>query len=359
MEEKSVLIVGNLLSGSVGNRAAGEEMAGRLAARGWTVWTTSTQPGKALRLLDMLYTCWRRRGAYRVAQVDVFSGLAFRWAEAVCALLRALGKPYVLVLRGGGLPSFAAHRPRRVERLLRPAEAVAAPSGYLVERMAGIRDDVQLAPNALEIADYPFRLRETARPRLVWVRSFHEIYRPSMAVAVLAVLARDFPDAELVMVGPDKGDGSLERAAATARRLGVAGRVTFAGLVPKRDMARWIDRGDIFLNTTAVDNTPVTVMEAMACGACVVTTDAGGIPWLLVHERDALITPVEDAAAMAAAVRRLVTEPGLAARLSSGARAAAQAWDWQMVLDAWERTLLSLGRGAPGVCAAGERSFQS
>ncbi len=359
MEEKSVLIVGNLLSGSVGNRAAGEEMAERLAARGWTVWSTSTRKTRALRLGDMLVTCWRRRGAYRVAQVDVFSGPAFRWAEAVCALLRALEKPYVVVLRGGGLPRFAAHHGRRVARLLAGAAAVTAPSGYLVERLAGIRGDIQLVPNALELADYPFRLRDTVRPRLVWVRSFHEIYRPSAAVEVLALVRRDFPDAELVMVGPDKGDGSLERAAATARRLEVAGRVTFAGAVPKKEMARWIDRGDVFLNTAAVDNTPVTVMEAMACGACLVTTGAGGIPWLLVHERDALTVPVDDPAAMAAAVRRLILEPGLAARLSAGARAAALAWDWSAVLDAWERTLLSLGRNLPGVCAAGERSFQS
>ena len=59
---------------------------------------------------------------------------------------------------------------------------------------------------------------------------------------------------------------------------------------------------DIFLNTTFVDNTPVSVLEAMACGLCVVSTDVGGLSFLLEHEGDALLVPPDNPKAMAAAV---------------------------------------------------------
>ena len=104
-----------------------------------------------------------------------------------------------------------------------------------------------------------------------------------------------------------------------------------------------MDRGDIFLNTTNVDNTPVSVLEAMACGLCIVTTNVGGIPHLLEHEHDALLVPSDDPAAMAAAVRRILTETGLAARLSHHARAKAERMDWSVVLPQWESLIRAVG----------------
>lgn len=358
MRNNSVLLIGNHLSSTVGNRAIAEEMAERMVRRGWQVSAASRKAARVPRLADMLSTCWLRRNHYGVAVVDVFSGSAFLWAEVVCAALRALGKPYVVVLRGGGLPQFAARRARRVSRLLESAAAVVAPSGYLVERMSPYRRDICLLPNAVHLPDYPFRLRSRPAPRLVWLRSFHRIYNPPMAVAVLALLVRDVPGASLLMVGPDKGDGSLELTRQTAHRLGVADRVEFHGVVPKSETGRWIDRGDIFLNTANVDNMPVTVVEAMACGACVVSTDVGGIPYILEHERDALLVPPRDPPAMAAAVRRILSEPDLASGLSLRARDAAAAWDWSAVLDAWESLLLGIGSPLPGPLAA-VRTLQS
>jgi len=357
--DRAVLLIGNLLSSSVGNRAISEEMSARLSARGWSVHSASTCRAKVPRLLDMVWTAWSRRRLYRIAQVDVFSGSAFFWAEAVCALLRLLGKPYVLVLRGGNLPVWLRRWPRRSTGLLASAAAVTAPSAYLVDRMSACRRDIRLIPNAIELADYPFRLRREPRPRLVWLRAFHRVYNPAMAVEVLALVARDFPDATLLMIGPDKGDRSFQRTEEAARRLGLADRVEFSGAVPKKEIARWLSRGDIFLNTTNVDNTPVSVVEAMACGVPVVTTDVGGIPYLLEDGEDALLVPPRNPLAMAAAVRRVLDEPGLAARLSLQARAKAEAFDWPAVLDEWEDLLEMLGRPPGQACATAERSFQS
>jgi glycosyltransferase involved in cell wall biosynthesis len=296
------------------------------------------------RLLDMVKTVYRRRREYAVAQVDVFSGSAFLWAEAVCAVLRRLGKPCILTLRGGNLPEFARRHPVRVRRLLRGAQAVTAPSRYLYERMAPYRPDLRLLPNALDLRAYPFRLRRNPAPGLVWLRAFHEIYNPSLGPKVLARLLPEFPDARLTMVGPDKGDGSLERARQTARDLGIAERVCFPGGVAKTEVPDWLQKGDIFLNTTNVDNTPVSVLEAMACGLCVVSTNVGGLPYLLNHEQDALLVPPDDAAAMASAVRRVLAEPGLSERLSANGRAKAGQHDWSVVLPQWEALFLSLAK---------------
>lgn len=344
MAAPSILIVGNHLSSSVGTRAMGEDLSARLAARGWNVWTTSTRRARLPRLADMLAACWRLRARYAVALVDVFSGPAFLWAQAVCALLRRLGKPHVLVLRGGNLPAFARRAPGRVRLVLQGASAVIAPSGYLAGQLAACHNGIRVIPNAIELARYPYVHRAQARPKLVWLRAFHKVYNPPLAAEVLALLVPEFPRIELLMAGPDKHDGSFERTIETARRLKVEARLSIRGGVPKAEIAAWINRGDIYLNTTNFDNMPVTLVEAMACGSCIVTTAAGGIPYLVRHERDALIVPPADPPAMAAAVRRILLDPPLAARLSAGARATAERYDWQPVLDELEALL----RGAAG-----------
>jgi len=335
----TVLLVGNFLSATLGNRSVCEDLAERLSASNWRVLTTSARQARLPRVCDMLRMVWYRRYDYEVAHVDVFSGPAFIWAEAVCQLCRQVGKPYILTLRGGDLPAFAQRWPRRMRRLLSSAAAVTTPSRYLFQQMAQYCTKVHLLPNPLDVTAYKFKLRRQVKPSLVWLRSFHSMYNPSLAPKVLARLVETFPGISLVMMGPDRGDGSLQAMRRTAKTLAVAQRITLPGKIKKAKVPEWINRGDIFLNTTNVDNTPVSVIEAMVSGLCVVSTNVGGIPYLLRHEHDALLVSPDDPDAMAAAVRRLFTEPGLAERLSFNARRTADQFDWSIILPQWETLL--------------------
>jgi len=309
------------------------------------VLTASSRRPRLARLLDMLATTWRQRRSYEVAQVDVFSGPAFFWAEAVCWTLRRADKPYVLTLHGGNLPAFAGRWPRRVRSLLGSAAAVTTPSPYLQHRMRASREDLHLVPNPLDVRALRFRLRRHPGPRLIWVRAFHRIYNPTLAPRVLAALVAEFPEIRLTMIGPDKGDGSLQSTQELAQKLGVEKYITWTGAAPRADIPKWLDQHDIFLNTTNADNTPISVLEAMAAGLCIVSTNAGGIPYLLESGREALLTPVDDEAAMAAAVRRLLTEPELAGSVSQQARRKAEQFDWSLVLPQWEPLLRAIAEG--------------
>ncbi|MEO6727049.1 MAG: glycosyltransferase family 4 protein, partial [Blastocatellia bacterium] len=256
----------------------------------------------------------------------------------------------------------------RVANTLRKAAAVTAPSRYLAELMRPYRDEILLLPNPIEIERYEFRLRDQVQPKLVWLRSFHQIYNPELGIKVAARLHSNFPDLHLTMIGPDKGDGSWKRTAQLACELnlvsptkpheentkgktedsaflrdsscGFVGEVVLMpGGIANSEVPLWLNRGDIFINTTNVDNTPVSVIEAMACGLPIVSTNVGGLPYLLEDGKEALLVPPNDHEAMAAAVRRLLTEPGLAATLSRNARRKAESFDWSNVLPMWRDLL--------------------
>lgn len=322
----------------VGSRSITESIAERLAARGWVTRLTSRRSGRLGRVADIVTTVRRERRGVDVACVDLFSGAAFRWAEWACTLLRAAGTPTVITLHGGDLPAFARKHSARVRRLLGGAAAVTAPSAYLAEALGSFRSDIEVIPNPLDLTAIRYRERSALQPRLVWVRTFHRIYNPALAPEVVARLAGRHPGLRLVMVGPDK-DGSLAATQETARRLGVADRITCTGGVPHEEVPRHLAAADLFVNTTDVDNTPVSVLEAMAAGLPVVTTDAGGLPQLVRDGRDALVVPRGDAAAMAEAVGRLLDDPSLAGALSREGRLRATACDWAVVLPRWEALL--------------------
>lgn len=339
---RRLLFVGNFLSTAGINRAYSEELSERLLARGWDVLRTSSRLPRVQRLTDMVSTTWRHRHDYAVAHVDVFSGPAFLWAEAVCLELTRLGKPFVLTLHGGNLPKFAERWPKRVRRLLASAAVVTAPSAYLYERMRPYRADIMLLPNALNVGVYDYRQRSAVRPELIWLRAFHQIYNPAMAVEVLAKLRATYPDARLTMIGPDKGDRSLDVVRSRALTHGLENSLILVGQIPKSSVAACLSQADIFINTTNIDNTPISVLEAMASGLPVVSTRVGGIPFLLEHERTALLVPPGDIDAMASAVTRLVESPALTKDLTGNAREFAEGCDWSIVLQQWEETFGAL-----------------
>jgi glycosyltransferase involved in cell wall biosynthesis len=143
------------------------------------------------------------------------------------------------------------------------------------------------------------------------------------------------------MLGPDKNDGSLESTISLAKELHVLDRIALVGPIDKSKVPDRLSTGDIFLNTSNVDNTPISVLEAMACGLPVVSTNVGGIPYLLEDGKDALLVPPDDAKGMANAIRRITREPGLAEMLSKNARQKVEQFNWTNVLPRWEALLTS------------------
>lgn len=333
----SVLFIGTHPPPDVGTRSVAEGLAEKLRANGFNSILTSRARRRIVRVWQMVADTWVQRHSYDLAHVDVYSGAAFRWAEVSTFLLRAIKKPVILTLHGGNLVSFARTHPRRMARLLSRADAVTTPSRYLAEAVRDLRNSIEVIPNPIETAAYAYVERSHPGPSLVWLRAFHRMYDPVLAIRVLARL-EDIPEAHLTMIGPDK-DGSLAEARAEANRRGVLQRVSFVGGVPKADVPRLLAKGDIFLNTSTVDNTPVSVIEAMATGLLVVSTSVGGVPYLITSGHDGILVAQGDADAMAAAVRRYLEQPAFAARVSRNARAKAENFSWDEVLPRWVELL--------------------
>lgn len=109
----------------------------------------------------------------------------------------------------------------------------------------------------------------------------------------------------------------------------------FIGRVAFEEMPAMYDSADIYLTATNLDNMPSSITESMAAGLPVVTTDAGGIPFIVTHEESCLMVRCDDHEGMAAAAIRLLEDNDLALRLTAQARVAARKFTWPVVRDEW------------------------
>ena len=339
-----LIYVGNFLSETSGTKPYCELLADRFEVLGWQVRRSSSRPGRAARLFDMARAVVRFDAAANIVLIDVFSTQAFFWAEVVSFFAAAKGLPIILILHGGNLPIRARKSPTRLRMLLKRAAAVVTPSRYLQAKLSSFRGDIRYIPNGLDIEAYQFRERHRPTPHLVWLRALGRTYRPDIAVRTLAALTPPFPEAMLALVGPDKGDGTAQLVEELARELGVEDRVRLVGSVQHEAVPTVLESGDVFLNTTTAESFGVSVMEAAACGLCIVTTDVGELPNLWKDGEDALLVPPSDPEAMAAAVKRILEEPGLPGKLSTNARCKAEQFDWSVVLPKWERLFCDVAK---------------
>jgi glycosyltransferase involved in cell wall biosynthesis len=134
-------------------------------------------------------------------------------------------------------------------------------------------------------------------------------------------------------------------------------RVNFTGVVSHREIGKFYNQADIFINASWLDNMPVSVIEAFAAGTPVVTTSPECMPYLVRHERTGLLSPIGDEKALAANVIRLLRDPALAARLRENAHRESQNYTWEAVRGQWlnaYRGLIGNSCG-DGACPASSR----
>jgi glycosyltransferase involved in cell wall biosynthesis len=308
-----------------------------LKNEGFSLIYSSDKKNQIFRLLDMCFSVVKNRRKADYVLVDTYSTSSFWYAFLVSQLCRFFNLKYIPILRGGDLPNRLKKNPKLSDLIFRNAFKNIAPSTYLFEifEKHGYTN-LQYIPNTIEIEIYPFTAKEYDYPRLLWVRSFAKIYNPVLAVKTLIELRKKYPMATLTMVGPKK-DESFEKTVQFAKENQV--EVNFTGKLSKKEWISLSNDYNIFINTTHFDNTPVSVIEAMALGLPIITTNVGGIPYLLKHNLTALLVDDNDLKNMVSQVDRLFVEQDLSNNLAFNARKLVENFDWTVVNKDWKSLL--------------------
>jgi len=331
-----ILYLGNKLSKHGINKTTVETLGENLSQSGFEVVSYSSKKNSLLRILDMLLGIIKHRDAQYIL-IDTYSTSAFWFAFLSSQLARILQIKYIPILHGGNLPNRLLLNPKLCKMLFGNAFANVSPSEYLKFHFDkfGFQNVVSI-PNSINLADYSFKERQSFAPNLIWVRAFAEIYNPKMAVDVLNLLQKKYPTATLTMVGPDK-DGSLESTKIYANQLNL--KVNFTGKLSKKEWTDLTKNHDVFINTTHFDNTPVSVLEAMALGLPVVSTNIGGLPFLIAHHKNGYLVNDNDATEMVEQINAIINFPTQTVEIIGNAKSMISKMDWKVVENQWTNLL--------------------
>lgn len=328
-----ILMISNFLSKYNFTRAYSEELALKLESLGYNILKTTKIKNRILKLFDIILSICKYK--YDLAIVDLFSHKAFVWGSISAFLLKLLKKRFFIVLRGGDLPEFCKKKEIITRKILNNGDYVISPSLYLKEKMKDYRNNILYIPNAISIENYPFNLREHIDPNIVWLRAFHEKYNPILALKSYYLISKEYKNSHLCMIGPEK-DGTLKKVKRFIEEKNLFQNVSIIEGIKKEEVPIYLKKYDIFINSTTTDNFPVSVLEAMALGLCVISTNVGGIKYLIENEKEGLLVPSGNEVKMAEAIRLLLKDKCLCKKISFNARKKAEEFSWEKVLPMWK-----------------------
>lgn len=295
----------------------------------WPRWARRVRGLRALcRLLPYVLRLWRCAGRCDLLHVMANSGWSWHlFAAPAVWIARLRGTPVLVNYRGGEADSFLARSLRWVRPAMTRASLLVVPSGFLeaVFRRYGLA--TQVLPNVVDLARFAPAPRP-GRQSILVARNLEAIYDNASAIRALALLRTTHPGACMTIAGEGPLRAELE---ALARQLGLAQAVCFAGRVEHARMASLYAAADVMLNPSLVDNMPNAVLEALASGVPVVSTRAGGVPYLVQDGVTALLVAPGAPQEMADALRRVLEQPALAASLAAAGRVEAGRYSWTAV----------------------------
>jgi glycosyltransferase involved in cell wall biosynthesis len=222
--------------------------------------------------------------------------------------------------------------------VLKHTDQLIVPSGYLAEVFREFSLNSTIIPNIIDLSQFRYRERRPFRPHFVCTRGFHPYYRVDLVVLAFAEVQSVFPEARLELAGGGPMEGQIRELVA---KLNLS-NVNFLGPVSRREIGEIYDQADIFVNASSLDNMPVSVLEAFACGTPVATTSPEGMHYLVDHERTGLMSPPGDAASLAKNMLRLLTDQVLSSRLATNAYEESKRYHWNSVRELWLKAYRSL-----------------
>jgi glycosyltransferase involved in cell wall biosynthesis len=266
--------------------------------------------------------------------IHIFSASYFSFVLAPTPALligRLYGKKLLLNYHSGEAEDHLQHWQRSAIPTIRIADELVVQSPYLVRTFARVGLRATAIVNLIETDRFRFRERPALRPVFLSNRNFERHYGVDRVLRAFAIIQKRIPEARLIIAGDGPERTSLER---LARDLKLK-NTEFTGRVGHERVVDLYDSADIFLNGSEIDNQPLSLLEAFACGLPVVTTDAGGIPDMVVSGKTALVVPRGEYEQLAASALQLLDDSALAQGIIQQAREECGKYQWGAVRNQW------------------------
>lgn len=298
---------------------------------------------------------------YDVLHIHCCSGWGFLPAVVGISVGKRLKKRIVLTYHGGGGEKFFAKHASIVRHYLLRTDTNIVLSRFLGKVFDQHKLPYTIIPNILEFDDSHYRERTELKPRFICTRAHEPLYDiPCILRAFQKVLTElslteksesirisqselkelsepisltgssektELPEATLILVG----DGAQHEALmAMVNEMGLK-NVTFTGRVDNNDIYMYLDQADIMLSAPRVDNMPVSILEGMNAGLLVISSNVGGVPYMVEDGKTGYLFPSDDSDALANLMIQTLQHPAESMTIIHNAHQAVDVYRWENI----------------------------
>ncbi len=250
------------------------------------------------------------------------------------------GKKVVLNYHSGELAGHLETWKRSALPTMRKFDCIAVPSQFLVDIFAKHNLQSEAIFNLADGENFKFRERETFRPIFLSNRNFEAHYNVGDCLRAFQIIQKQFAEAALFVAGFGSEEAKLKQLAEDLK----LENVEFVGKISNKEMARLYDKTDIYLNSSVVDNMPLSFIEAFAAGTPIVSYATGGIPYLVASGETGLLVEPRDFEDLAQKAIFLLENQELAKKIVAKAHAEVVKYSWENVRRRWLELYTGLAR---------------
>lgn len=284
-----VLLITNYKAGTGGISGQVEILQRKLREEDNTADIFNTK-GTILYRLSLIWRLRKVGKRYDVFHIHCCSGWGFLPAVVGICVGRCLQKRIILTYHGGGAEEFFQKRTKLVRYFLTRTDTNIVLSGFLGKVFDKFEIPYTIIPNVIELDASNFRERNPIQPHFISIRTLDPLYNHFCILKAFQLAKQQLPNATLTLVGGGTIRAELEQ---FVKEQNIQD-VTFTGRVDNSEIYRLLDKADIMLSAPHIDNMPVSILEGFNAGLLVISSNVGGVPYMIRDGENGLLFEDDD-----------------------------------------------------------------
>lgn len=277
-----------------------------------------------LFIINLLKTLWK---------IDVIHLLScsylpfFLFTSSTLIISKLYGKKVILNYRGGAAEDFFKRWSIITKPIINMSDEIIVPSNFLKDIFNKFGIETKIISNIVDFNEFKYKAREKIKPKIIIARKLEKIYNVKCGILAFEIIKRKFKEAELTILGTGSQEESLK---SLVKELNLDG-VKFLGKVDHKDIPKLYEDADILFNPSLVDNMPISILEAFAAGLPVISTNVGGVPYIIEDGINGLLVKPDDFNEMALKVTELLKNPLVVSKITQNGKDSVKKYTWEKI----------------------------